>query len=74
MLKVIKAANAAAPTEILLYDTIGEDPFFGGGVSAKAFSSALREAKKGPIDLRIAKNGTVSLHAPRAWSSNPEES
>jgi putative phage-type endonuclease len=28
----------------------------------------------GPIDLRIAKNGTVSLHAPRAWSSNPEES
>jgi ATP-dependent protease ClpP protease subunit len=57
MLKVTRAKNASGPTEILLYDTIGEDPFFGGGVSSKAFAAALRDAKKGPIDLRINSGG-----------------
>ena len=48
-----KGANA----EILIYDNIGADPWFGGGVTAKMISEALAEAGKKPLTVRINSGG-----------------
>ena len=50
-------AKAADGPEILLYDNIGEDPLFGGGVSAKAFAEALAQVGKQPVTVRINSGG-----------------
>lgn len=44
-------------TEIMLYDVIGEDAWFGGGVSAKAFRDAVKSVKTTEIDLRLNTPG-----------------
>lgn len=50
--------NAAdSVTEILLYDEIGEDPFFGGGISAKQFTEDLQTIDTPEIHLRINSPG-----------------
>jgi ATP-dependent protease ClpP protease subunit len=50
--------NAAdSVTEVLLYDEIGEDPFFGGGVSAKTFVEDLNTIDTPEIHLRINSPG-----------------
>lgn len=50
--------NAAdSVTEILLYDEIGEDPFFGGGISAKQFTEDLQAIDTPEIHLRINSPG-----------------
>jgi ATP-dependent protease ClpP protease subunit len=54
---VLKVNAKAGEAEILLYDNIGEDPWFGGGISAKAFNDALQQAGKVPISLRINSGG-----------------
>lgn len=54
---MLKVNAKAGEAEILLYDNIGEDPWFGGGVSAKAFNDALQAAGKVPISLRINSGG-----------------
>jgi len=54
--KIRNAADSSA-TEILLYDEIGEDPFFGGGVSAKTFVEDLQAIDTEEIHLRINSPG-----------------
>jgi ATP-dependent protease ClpP protease subunit len=50
--------NAAdSVTEILLYDEIGEDPFFGGGVSAKRFVQDVQDVTTPELHLRINSPG-----------------
>lgn len=50
--------NAAeSVTEILLYDEIGEDPFFGGGVSAKQFVQDVAAVDTPELHLRINSPG-----------------
>lgn len=57
--QVRNAAQAAeqSVTEILLYDEIGEDPFFGGGISAKQFTVDLQAVDTQEIHLRINSPG-----------------
>lgn len=43
--------------EIMLYDNIGADPWFGGGISSKMFSDALAEAGGKPLTVRINSGG-----------------
>jgi len=43
--------------EILLYDQIGEDPFFGDGISAKTFREQIKAVKARTINLRINSPG-----------------
>lgn len=48
---------ADSVTEVLLYDEIGEDPFFGGGISAKTFVEDLNAIDTPEIHLRINSPG-----------------
>lgn len=43
--------------EVLLYDQIGEDFFFGDGISAKTFRKQLKDIKAGTINLRVNSPG-----------------
>lgn len=49
--------NGVSSTEILLYDEIGEDPWFGGGISAKSFVEDLQAIDTEEIHLRINSPG-----------------
>lgn len=49
--------SADSVTEILLYDEIGEDPFFGGGVSAKQFVQDVQAVTTPELHLRINSPG-----------------
>jgi ATP-dependent protease ClpP protease subunit len=53
----VRNSADSSVTEILLYDEIGEDPWFGGGVSAKTFTEDLRAIKSDEIHLRINSPG-----------------
>lgn len=55
--RIRNAAQDSAVTEILLYDEIGEDPFFGGGISAKTFVEDLQAIDTEEIHLRINSPG-----------------
>lgn len=57
MKQVTIRAKGDDAVEILLYDVIGEDALFGGGVSAKAFRSQLKAVKSKRIDLRVNSPG-----------------
>jgi len=43
--------------EVLLYDMIGEDSFFGGGISAKTFRDQVKGIKAKTMNLRINSPG-----------------
>lgn len=43
--------------EVLLYDMIGEDDFFGGGISAKDFRDQIKAIKVKAMNLRINSPG-----------------
>lgn len=43
--------------EVLLYDEIGADAFFGGGISAKVFRDQIKSIKAKTINLRINSPG-----------------
>lgn len=43
--------------EVLLYDAIGEDPFFGGGISAKTFREQIKGIKAPKMNLRVNSPG-----------------
>ncbi len=43
--------------EVLLYDEIGADSFFGGGISAKTFREQIKGIKSRTINLRINSPG-----------------
>lgn len=51
------AADSSSVTEILLYDEIGEDPWWGGGISAKTFVEDLQAIETEEIHLRINSPG-----------------
>lgn len=53
-LTVRNASSTSA--EILIYDQIGEDPWFGGGMSAKKFAEELKNLPKNITDLSIRIN------------------
>lgn len=55
--RVRNAADSPSVTEILLYDEIGEDPWFGTGVSAKSFVEDLNDIETEEIHLRINSPG-----------------
>lgn len=55
--RIRNAADAPAVTEIMLYDEIGEDPWWGTGVSAKAFAEDLNAIDTDEIHLRINSPG-----------------
>jgi ATP-dependent Clp protease, protease subunit len=44
-------------TEIVIYEQIGADPWFGDGVSAKQFREAVKSVKTKEIDLRLNTPG-----------------
>ncbi len=43
--------------EVLLYDTIGSDDFFGGGISAKTFRQQIKATKAKVMNLRVNSPG-----------------
>lgn len=55
--RIRAAVDNAAITEILLYDEIGEDPWFGTGVSAKTFTQDIAAVETPEIHLRINSPG-----------------
>ena len=55
--RIRNAATSKDVTEILLYDEIGEDLWFGGGVSAKQFAEDLNAIDTPEIHLRINSPG-----------------
>lgn len=55
--RIRNAAESPSVTEILLYDEIGEDPWFGTGVSAKTFTEDLAAVDTEEIHLRINSPG-----------------
>jgi ATP-dependent protease ClpP protease subunit len=55
--RIRNAAGTSSATEILLYDEIGEDPWFGGGISAKTFTEDLQSIETDEIHLRINSPG-----------------
>lgn len=55
--RVRNAAKDSGVTEILMYDEIGEDPWFGGGVSAKQFAEDLQAIDTEEIHLRVNSPG-----------------
>ena len=55
--RIRNAAKSPNVTEILLYDEIGEDPWFGTGVSAKTFAEDLKAIDTEEIHLRINSPG-----------------
>ncbi len=50
-------ARGESVTEILVYDLIGRDPFFGDGIDAKEFRQELKAVKTPVINLRINSPG-----------------
>ncbi len=59
MEKAAKFTNKGSTVEIEVYDVIGEDPWFGGGISAKQFRADLKEkaSKATLIQLRLNSPG-----------------
>jgi ATP-dependent protease ClpP protease subunit len=55
--RIRNAAENPAVTEILLYDEIGEDPWFGTGVSAKAFAEDLSAVDTAEVHVRLNSPG-----------------
>jgi ATP-dependent protease ClpP protease subunit len=55
--QIRNATDSPSATEILLYDEIGEDPWFGTGVSAKQFVEDLNAIETDEIHLRINSPG-----------------
>lgn len=55
--RIRNAAETPAVTEILMYDEIGEDPWFGTGISAKTFAEDLNSIDTDEIHLRINSPG-----------------
>lgn len=55
--RVRNAAENPSVTEILLYDEIGEDPWFGTGVSAKAFAEDLSAVDTAEVHVRLNSPG-----------------
>jgi len=56
-MKWFKIENKADKAEIWIYEEIGEDPWTGGGVTAKSFQKELSEIKASQIDLHINSIG-----------------
>lgn len=55
--RIRNSAADSSVTEILLYDEIGEDPWWGGGISAKTFVEDLAAIDTDEIYLRINSPG-----------------
>jgi ATP-dependent protease ClpP protease subunit len=55
--RIRNEAETPTVTEILLYDEIGEDPWWGTGVSAKAFAEDLQAIDTDEIHLRLNSPG-----------------
>ena len=55
--RIRNSAQDSSITEVLLYDEIGEDPWFGGGISAKTFVEDLQAIETAEIHLRINSPG-----------------
>lgn len=53
----MKIVNKGETTEIVVYEQIGSDPWFGGGVSSKDFREAVKAVKTKTIDLRVNSPG-----------------
>jgi ATP-dependent Clp protease, protease subunit len=53
----MKITNKGETTEIVVYEQIGSDPWFGGGVSSKDFRDAVKSVKSKSIDLRVNSPG-----------------
>jgi ATP-dependent protease ClpP protease subunit len=51
----MKIVNRKGETEIMIYEEIGHDPWFGGGVGAKDIASVLKNAPKGD-DILVRLN------------------
>ena len=49
--------------EVLLYDSIGEDRFFGGGISAETFRKQINGIKAKSLNLRINSGGGSATEA-----------
>lgn len=56
-MKEAKIINRGEVAEVQLYDVIGEDPWFGGGISAKTFRDQIKGIKAKTINLRINSPG-----------------
>lgn len=52
-----KRVSAEAPTELMIYGTIGGGGWWSEGISASDVAAALREAGPGPINVRINSGG-----------------
>jgi ATP-dependent Clp protease protease subunit len=50
-------AKSDTVTEVLLYDEIGHDDFFGGGISAKTFREQIKAVKAKVLNLRVNSPG-----------------
>ncbi|HEX2645061.1 MAG TPA: head maturation protease, ClpP-related, partial [Thermoanaerobaculia bacterium] len=55
--RIRNAAAGSSVTEVLVYDEIGEDPWFGGGISAKTFTEDLAAIETDEIHLRVNSPG-----------------
>jgi ATP-dependent protease ClpP protease subunit len=55
--RVRNAAKDSSVTEVLFYDEVGEDPWFGGGISAKQFAEDLQAIDTEEIHLRVNSPG-----------------
>jgi ATP-dependent Clp protease protease subunit len=53
----VKITNKGESTEIVIYEQIGHDPWFGEGVSSKSFRDAVKGVKTKNIDLRVNSPG-----------------
>jgi ATP-dependent Clp protease, protease subunit len=56
-MKEFKVIAKGDVTEIYVYDAIGEDKFWGGGISPKSFADAVSSAKTKQIHLRVNSPG-----------------
>lgn len=57
MRKLTIRMKADDTAEVLLYDTIGADPWFGGGITAKDFRDAIKGIKAKSMNLRVNSPG-----------------
>lgn len=55
--------NAGDASELLLYGTIGADPFFGEGVGAKEFRAEVQKVRGKLLNLRINSPGGSTVEA-----------
>lgn len=53
----VKNAKDDAPAELLIFDEIGKDPFFGTGIGAKDVAGFLAENRGQPVNVRINSPG-----------------